>query len=114
MIGASATACSRWKAWSFCCADGALMGLNLVMLYTEDTYEVEGWPYFGYMRGRYSREELEAIDVTHSVRHRGRTVHPDVSAHLARSLALARSPGCGIPKTFCLPAAMRRTSSSRT
>ncbi len=40
----------------------ALMGLNLCMLYTEDTYEVEGEPYFGYLRGRYSFEELKEID----------------------------------------------------
>ncbi|MCY7485113.1 beta-N-acetylhexosaminidase [Paenibacillus alvei] len=40
----------------------ALMGLNGAMLYTEDTYEVPGRPYFGYMRGRYSAEELYEID----------------------------------------------------
>ena len=40
----------------------ALMGLNLCMLYTEDTYAVEGEPYFGYLRGRYSFEELKEID----------------------------------------------------
>ena len=40
----------------------ALMGLNLCMLYTEDTYTVEGEPYFGYLRGRYSFEELKEID----------------------------------------------------
>ena len=38
------------------------MGYNAVMLYTEDTYEVEGEPYFGYMRGRYSKEEMKEID----------------------------------------------------
>ncbi len=38
------------------------MGYNAVMLYTEDTYEVEGEPYFGYMRGRYSIEEMKEID----------------------------------------------------
>lgn len=38
------------------------MGYNCVMLYTEDTYEVEGEPYFGYMRGRYSIEEMKEID----------------------------------------------------
>lgn len=38
------------------------MGYNMLMLYTEDTYEVEGQPYFGYMRGRYSLEELREID----------------------------------------------------
>lgn len=38
------------------------MGYNTLMLYTEDTYEIEGEPYFGYMRGRYSQEELKRID----------------------------------------------------
>ena len=38
------------------------MGYNCVMLYTEDTYEVDGEPYFGYMRGRYSKAELKEID----------------------------------------------------
>ncbi|MFC7679046.1 beta-N-acetylhexosaminidase [Paenibacillus sp. GCM10028914] len=40
----------------------ALMGMNTVMLYMEDTYEIEGEPYFGYMRGRYTHEELKEID----------------------------------------------------
>lgn len=40
----------------------ALMGLNWAMLYTEDTYEIDGEPYFGYLRGRYSFEELRALD----------------------------------------------------
>lgn len=40
----------------------AKMGYNAVMLYTEDTYEVENEPYFGYRRGRYSIEELREID----------------------------------------------------
>ena len=40
----------------------ALMGHNMLMLYTEDTYTVDGEPYFGYMRGRYSHEELREID----------------------------------------------------
>ena len=30
------------------------MGYNLLMLYTEDTYELKGEKYFGYMRGRYT------------------------------------------------------------
>ena len=33
-------------------------GYNMIQLYTEDTYEVDGEPYFGYMRGRYTQEEL--------------------------------------------------------
>ena len=40
----------------------ALMGYNQLQLYTEDTYEIEGEPYFGYMRGRYSIAELKEID----------------------------------------------------
>lgn len=40
----------------------ALMGLNAMMLYTEDTYEIEAQPYFGYMRGRYTKEEIKEID----------------------------------------------------
>ncbi len=38
------------------------LGYNTLMLYTEDTYEVDGHPYFGYMRGRYSQEDLKEID----------------------------------------------------
>jgi hypothetical protein len=38
------------------------MGYNVAMLYTEDTYEVENEPYFGYKRGRYSMDELREID----------------------------------------------------
>lgn len=40
----------------------AMMGFNSAMIYMEDTYEVEGEPYFGYMRGRYSEAELRAFD----------------------------------------------------
>ena len=37
-------------------------GYNMLMLYTEDTYEVKEYPYLGYQRGRYTVEELRAID----------------------------------------------------
>lgn len=40
----------------------AVMGLNMLMVYTEDTYEVKAFPYFGYMRGRYTEEELRICD----------------------------------------------------
>ena len=36
--------------------------MNLFMLYTEDLYTLEDYPYFGYLRGRYTSEELRAID----------------------------------------------------
>lgn len=38
------------------------MGYNALLLYCEDTYQVEGEPYFGYMRGRYSVAEMKEID----------------------------------------------------
>ena len=37
------------------------MGYNMIQLYTEDTYEVENEPYFGYMRGRYTVAEMQDI-----------------------------------------------------
>lgn len=40
----------------------AALGLNLLMLYTEDTYEIPEYPYFGYLRGRYTQAELREID----------------------------------------------------
>ncbi len=40
----------------------AKMGYNMAMLYTEETYEVENEPYFGYKRGRYSMDEIREID----------------------------------------------------
>ncbi|MBE6632645.1 MAG: beta-N-acetylhexosaminidase [Ruminococcaceae bacterium] len=40
----------------------ALMGFNAMMLYTEDTYEIESQPHFGYMRGRFTKEEIRQID----------------------------------------------------
>ena len=40
----------------------ARLGMNVLMLYTEDTYEVEQEPYFGIYRGRYTRDELREIE----------------------------------------------------
>ncbi|KAI8138280.1 glycoside hydrolase superfamily [Fennellomyces sp. T-0311] len=34
----------------------------MLQLYTEDTYEVDGEPLFGYLRGRYNQRELSCID----------------------------------------------------
>lgn len=38
------------------------LGYNTIRLYTEDTYEVDGEPYFGYLRGRYSKAEWKEMD----------------------------------------------------
>ena len=40
----------------------ALLGYNMAMLYTEEIYELPGEEYFGYLRGRYSADELKEID----------------------------------------------------
>ena len=40
----------------------ALMGYNEAMLYTEDTYPVPEQPWFGYMRGAYTKEQLRELD----------------------------------------------------
>lgn len=47
------------KNWIDIMAD---IGYNTLMLYTEDTYEVDNQPYFGYLRGRYTQGELREID----------------------------------------------------
>lgn len=40
----------------------ASLGYNTLLLYTEDTYEVDHQPYFGHLRGRYSQAELRELD----------------------------------------------------
>ena len=40
----------------------ALMGYDSYMLYTEDTYEIKEYPFFGYMRGKFTEEELKEIN----------------------------------------------------
>ena len=42
----------------------SLMGCNLFMAYTEDTYEIPDEPRFGFQRGRYSLAELQQMDAT--------------------------------------------------
>ena len=42
--------------------DIAALGFNQLYLYTEDTFEVKEYPYFGYLRGRYSKEEIRELD----------------------------------------------------
>lgn len=38
------------------------LGYNELQLYTEDLYEIEGEPYFGYLRGRFTESDIEEID----------------------------------------------------
>ncbi len=39
----------------------AKMGYNSLTLYTEDMFEMPEYPMFGYMRGRYSKEDLKEL-----------------------------------------------------
>ena len=39
----------------------AKMGFNMLMLYTKDTFKMEKYPYFGYMRGAYTESEIKSI-----------------------------------------------------
>ncbi len=38
------------------------MGYDTLMLYTEDTLEIDNEPYLGYMRGRYTKQEIRELD----------------------------------------------------
>lgn len=40
----------------------AIMGYSQLLFYMEDVYELDNYPDFGYMRGRYTKEELKEID----------------------------------------------------
>ena len=39
----------------------ALLGINQLTLYTEDTYEVSGHPLIGYLRGPYTQSEIRRV-----------------------------------------------------
>ena len=71
MIDLSRNAVMSIEGWERFMPLLAKMGYNTIFLYTEDTYEVDGEPYFGYMRGRYTKEEmqrLEALGEKHGMR----------------------------------------------
>ena len=74
------------KRWIDLTAD---LGYNTLLLYTEDTYEIEGEPYFGYMRGRYTKEELREAD--RYARSKGMEVIPCIQT-LAHLNAIVRWP----------------------
>lgn len=40
----------------------AEFGMNRLYLYMEDTMEIEGYPYWGYLRGRFSKKEIQECD----------------------------------------------------
>ena len=98
----------------------ALMGMNTFMLYTEDTYEIEGRPYFGYMRGRYTKEEIRELDAYALLL--GIELIPciQVLGHLATMLRWSAAKACkdtsnvllvGAEETYALIDDMLRTAS---
>ena len=40
----------------------SVMGLNMLMLYAEDSFEIQDEPYFGYMRPKYTYGEMKELD----------------------------------------------------
>ena len=48
--------CKKYIAYS------AALGLDTIVLYTEDTYTVPEYPYMGYLRGRLTPEEYRELD----------------------------------------------------
>lgn len=74
------------KRWIDLTAD---LNYNTLLLYIEDTYEIDGEPYFGYQRGRYSKAELKEID--RYARERRMEVVPCIQT-LAHLNALTRWP----------------------
>ncbi len=62
MLDCSRNAVLKVETVTYILEKMALMGLDMAMLYTEDTYEIESRPYFGYLRGRYTEEEIRKLD----------------------------------------------------
>ena len=64
MFDVSRNAVLRPESVKYLLRKMACMGMNAAMLYTEDTYEVPGYPYFGYMSGAYSEAEIRPWTIT--------------------------------------------------
>jgi hypothetical protein len=89
----------------------AAMGYNRLELYTEDTYEIKGRPYFGYLRGRYTGAELKEIDACAAANGIELTPCIQVLAHLGSIFRWTCFGGvqdcndillCGEPETYRL------------
>lgn len=77
------------------------MGYNSLMLYTEDTYEVNNQPYFGYLRGRYTKEEIKELDAYG--REHGVELIPCIQtlAHLNAIMRWSYSSYCDVGDILC-------------
>ncbi len=65
------------------------MGYNCLELYCEDTFEVEGEPYFGYLRGGYSIADIQELDAY--AKERGIELIPCIQT-LAHFTCMAKVP----------------------
>jgi len=61
MLDVSRNAVLKIETIKYIVKNLAKMGLNTVMLYTEDTFKMDKYPHFGYMRGAYTKEEIREI-----------------------------------------------------
>ncbi len=61
MVDASRNGVPHVESLELRIAELALLGINQLTLYTEDTYEVTGHGLLGYMRGPYSKAELRRV-----------------------------------------------------
>ena len=86
MLDCSRRAVPKTKTVKKLLARIAMMGMNTFMLYTEDVYELDDYPYFGYMRGRYTKEEL--LDISYHAKLFGIELIPCIQtlAHLRAAL----------------------------
>lgn len=98
----------------------ARMGMNTFMMYMENIFKMEEYPYFGYMRGAYNEAELREID--EYAQKFGIEVVPCIQtlAHLTNALRWPYANGMkdtadilliGEPKTYEFIEAMVRTLS---
>ena len=62
MLGCAANAVPRIETLEKYADVMAALGYNALYLETADTYKIEGEPYFGYMRGGYTKEEIRRLD----------------------------------------------------
>ncbi len=62
MVDCSRNAVPHFNAFKKLVRHLAAMGYSSIQLYMEDIFELDEYPYFGYLRGRYTKNELKAMD----------------------------------------------------
>lgn len=62
MLDASRNAVGNVKTIKSLLLHLAIFGYDALQLYTEDTFEIDDEPYFGYLRGAYKKEEIKSIE----------------------------------------------------